>query len=156
MADTLIFRQNQTIMQRLITGSKVVGECLEYYDTDKLGYGHIRIKLPDTGKYRTMLAHRVSYRAFKGEIPEGLVLDHLCSNPSCINPEHLEAVTQRENVLRGKSSPITVNANKSRCIRGHDFNLVNTYLRKDRGTRECKTCRAKAYKLYIANLKARV
>lgn len=45
-------------------------------------------------------AHRVSYEVAKGQIPEGLVIDHLCSMPSCINPDHLEAVTQRENVIR--------------------------------------------------------
>ena len=46
-------------------------------------------------------AHRVSYEEFVGPIPEGLVIDHLCRNRSCINPEHLEPVTQHENLLRG-------------------------------------------------------
>jgi hypothetical protein len=62
------------------------------------GYG--RLKLAD---YGMMEAHRASYEFHKGKIPEGLVLDHLCRNRSCINPEHLEPVTQLENIRRGET-----------------------------------------------------
>jgi hypothetical protein len=45
-------------------------------------------------------AHRVAYMHWKGEIPFGYVVDHLCSNPRCVNPEHLEPVTHQENIAR--------------------------------------------------------
>lgn len=48
-------------------------------------------------------AHRIAYELWKGPIPAGLVIDHLCCNRACCNPAHLEAVTQRENVLRARA-----------------------------------------------------
>lgn len=67
------------------------------YRTDR-GYGYIWVD----GGLRP--AHRVSYEMFYGDIPEGLVIDHLCRFTSCVKPMHLEVVTQAENVLRGKRS----------------------------------------------------
>ena len=79
-------------------------------------------------------AHRVSYELFVGEIPDLCVVDHVCQNTICVNPEHLEAVSQRENVLRGRvPTPL-------RCRKGHEFSDDNVYLRKD-GYRECMVCR---------------
>lgn len=85
-------------------------------------------------------AHRVFYECFKGPIPEGLVLDHLCRVKRCVNPDHLEAVTQRVNVLRsGPESTANRNAAKVVCIRGHEFNEKNTRYRKA-GGRDCRAC----------------
>lgn len=67
-------------------------------------------------------AHRVAYYLVKGEIPKGLVLDHLCRNHPCVNPSHLEAVTQHENQRR---SPIS-QMSKTHCLNGHVFNKFNT------------------------------
>lgn len=61
------------------------------------GYG--RIALGDSIGY----AHRIAYEAFAGPIPAGHDIDHLCRNPRCCNPAHLEAVTRRENLLRGET-----------------------------------------------------
>ncbi len=61
---------------------------------NKGGYGRVR-----SGRGQ-VVAHRVTYEHFVGEVPEGLELDHLCRNPSCCNPDHLEAITHSENMKR--------------------------------------------------------
>lgn len=96
------------------------------------GYGLIKYK------NSTISAHRVSYILLKGKIPDGLVLDHLCRNRSCVNPDHLEIVTQRENILRGNGSPAK-NAKKEFCIRGHSFK-ERGHLDKH-GRRICLECK---------------
>ena len=73
-----------------------------------------------------------------GEIPDGLSIDHLCRNRRCCNPAHLEAVTNRENLLRGPTTQASRNAVKTHCINGHEFTEANTYYRKD--GRTCRTC----------------
>jgi HNH endonuclease len=106
------------------------------------GYGQMRILT------RSYLAHRVSYKIFKTDIPAGKVIDHLCSTTACVNPEHLEAVTFRENVLRGKASNKRPDSLKKFCIRGHEFTHQNTYTysRQGRIDRGCKQCRVLASK----------
>lgn len=84
---------------------------------------------------RTALAHRAAYEALVGPIPPGLQLDHLCRNRACYNPAHLEPVTQRENLRRGRNS----NAEKTHCPLGHEYSDENTYVCA-RGKRSCKTC----------------
>src|SRR5258706_11387542 len=77
------------------------------------GYGHFRIGRD------IKLVHRISYEMLIGAIPEGLQLDHLCRIRSCVNPLHLEPVTNKENVLRGEG----ITAKQSRqthCLRGHE------------------------------------
>lgn len=81
---------------------------------------------------RIKAAHRYVYELLVGPVPEGLVLDHLCRRPLCVNPAHLEPVTQGENVRRGSS------AQRTHCVHGHLYDEANT--RWYRGHRHCRTC----------------
>jgi len=83
-------------------------------------------------------AHKLAYEAACGPVPDGLELDHRCRVRSCVNPYHLEAVTHRENVLRGWA-PAALHAKKTRCRHGHQYDESNTYRFAD-GRRRCKTC----------------
>lgn len=95
----------------------------------KAGYGQV----PVGG--RMLYAHRVYYEDDVGPIPDGLVLDHLCRNPACCNPDHLEPLTQAENMRR---------ARRSVCRHGHELTGENVYLTPE-GNRQCRECnRARA------------
>lgn len=89
---------------------------------------------------RMDLAHRFSYETFVGPIPAGLVLDHLCRNKGCVRPDHLEAVTQRENLRRGDVAfgDRHHNGRRTECRRGHLFTNENT--RHANGRRVCRAC----------------
>lgn len=87
---------------------------------------------------KRILAHRYSYELHVGPIPDGLVIDHLCRNRRCVNPDHLEPVTQAENARRGFSPPALA-ARKDHCIRGHLYTTENTRISR-RGWRTCLTC----------------
>ena len=89
------------------------------------------------GRYRHAQAHRLAYEALVGPIPKGLVIDHLCRVRHCVNPAHMEPVTNVENVMRGLA-PSAVNARKTHCIHGHEFTPENTRP-KPKG-RECREC----------------
>lgn len=103
--------------------------------TNGRGYGRVRINK------KVFLAHRVSYENMVAEIPDGLTIDHLCCNPSCINPYHLEPVPQSVNSARGNRSRA---AEKTHCKSGH---LLPEYTN---GRRFCKPCRAEATRRHRA------
>lgn len=77
-------------------------------------------------------AHRWIYEHVVEEIPPGFVLDHLCENKLCINPRHLEVVTNAENISRHAKKQTT-------CRKGHEWTPENTYTRPG-GTRLCREC----------------
>ena len=108
-----------------------LGRCWVWTGGLADGYGVFSIK------NRQHKAHILSYTWAKGEIPEGYERDHLCRNPPCVNPDHLEAVTGPENMLRGMS-PWAKNARKTHCPQGHPYDEENTY--HYRGERHCREC----------------
>lgn len=115
---------------------KVRGDCWLYSGyKDRNGYVSLRRMVEG----KRPLAHRYFYEKLVGEIPEGFVIDHLCRVRNCVNPDHLEAVTSRENTLRG-IGVTAKNAVKTECNRGHSLNGENLYLYKSR--RHCRKCRA--------------
>jgi hypothetical protein len=99
------------------------------------GYGQIGYTMD--GVVTRWLAHRLVYTMIKGEIPKGLTLDHLCRVRSCVNPDHLEPVTLKVNLLRGEGVG-ALNARKTACKRGHPFDAENTYVWN--GKRICREC----------------
>lgn len=92
---------------------------------------------------KTKRAHRVAYELFRGEIPDGLVIDHLCRNRCCVNPWHLEIVTRRENTLRGVG-PSAQQAKQKTCAFGHE--LIPVRYRRERRCRECVNAASRRYK----------
>lgn len=99
------------------------------------GYGRFSVYRDE--ELLSEYAHRVVYEMMVGEIPAGLVIDHLCRNRSCVNPYHLEPIPRGLNVLRGEASSAKA-ARRGACVRGHEYTEENTYI--FRGARQCKTC----------------
>ena len=142
----------QRVLDRLTSRIEVTDTgCWRY--TGPVHYpGYGRLGWSTGGRGRTSRSvHRIMYEYQNGPIKDGLVLDHLCHDPKvckpereedclhrrCCNPDHLEAVTMRENILRG-ACPSASAARVSQCPQGHDYDELNTYMY--RGARYCKTC----------------
>lgn len=104
------------------------GDCWIWTaSTNASGYARISV----SGRYQ--LAHRVAYELLVGPIPEGRQLDHLCRTRTCVNPAHLEPVTQRENSRRGLRGDMTTH-----CPAGHAY--AEHGRRRERGSRDCRAC----------------
>ena len=112
------------------------------------GYG--RFEIGRRGQRQTFLAHRFSYELHKGPIPEGLTLDHLCRVRCCVNPNHVEPVTNKENCRRGQCVEVlrSINANKTKCPQGHTYDCAYRYGQK--GYRGCRICRRQQFHNWYA------
>ena len=111
---------------------------------NNMGYGVINL-----GKGNGVaLAHRFSYILHVGEIPDGLVLDHLCKTPICVNPKHLEAVTQKENCTRGECGKggAKFQRSKTHCRKNHPYSPENTRVIPGTSFRECIESRSDSSK----------
>lgn len=113
---------------RAMTLVNVESGCHIWTGVIRDGYGLFKIE------GRVQSAHRVAYAWRHGPVPQGLVLDHLCCVRACVNPDHLEAVTQRENLIRGGV------IQKTHCVWGHEYNAENTYTNPNSGERFCRVC----------------
>lgn len=98
------------------------------------GYGRIMFNK------KSCYAHRVFYEFFKEKIPPKMTLDHLCRVRNCVNPNHLEPVTQIENLMRGLCPP-AINARKTHCKYGHEFTPENTYIYLNGSGKRCRQCK---------------
>lgn len=99
----------------------------------KVGYGVFSVH------NRSCSAHRVSFEIFKGQIDPINVIDHMCRNKKCVNPDHLRQVDRKTNTRENNSSPATLNAIKTHCPAGHE--LIGDNLYRYKGERACRVCR---------------
>lgn len=97
----------------------------------------------------TVVAHRFAYELLVGPIAQGMTLDHKCRTRLCVRPDHLEPVTNRENVLRGESVAAQ-RARQTHCVHGHELTEANTIRLPSRPNqrlcRRCKYDRAARYR----------
>lgn len=104
----------------------------------KNGYGNFGLN------NKSALSHRVSFTIFKGEIPEGLWIDHKCRNRKCVNPNHLRAVTPQVNAMENSDASSRYLAERTHCNHGHEFTHENIYMKIDKVSskryRMCKKC----------------
>ena len=100
-------------------------------------------------------SHRLVYETLIGPIAEGLESDHLCRNPACCNPVHLEMVTHQVNVSRGIAGAVNRARQlaKTHCLRGHPLDKANVYHHKD-GKRHCHTCQLLRQRIRRAKIRS--
>ncbi len=129
---------------------KKINGCWFYNYGLRNGYGQLKFHS------KTIRAHHFSLFIYKGinfqKESKRMVTDHICNNRSCVNPEHLRIITNKENVLRGKSFAAK-NAKKTHCSLGHEFSELSIYRQKN-GSRACRFCFA--YKSAILRKKTKL
>jgi hypothetical protein len=131
-----------TLLQRIESSSVALPNGCIISKRSKTPGGYARINV---GK-RPMYVHRVAYELAKGPIPNGYEIDHLCRNPACCNPDHLEVVTRAENNRRSNSVS-AVCSRMTHCAEGHALSGANLIIRKN-GQRRCRECNNRWHREY--------
>lgn len=139
--------RNKRMMEKFWSNVRKTDTCWIWEAYKSMGYGKFIFN------NQRWEAHRFCYTLFKGEIPFDKELDHLCRNPACVNPDHLEAVSHRENILRGNTLP-SKNILKTDCPFGHEYSINNTRIGTN-GARYCKLCDKKKNHEQYLKIKAR-
>lgn len=126
------WRWGDTPIQRFVRKLRIVRSgCWEWQGGLVKGYGTFR----PGGKAPPVGAHRWAWEKFNGRVARrGSHIDHLCRNPRCVNPAHLEEVSVAENLWRSPKW----SGNKTHCPAGHPYDAINTYHKN--GKRYCRTC----------------
>ena len=134
---TLGLKPTPTLEERFWAKVQKGDDCWEWVGAKKpTGYGNFSL-----GGGKFALAHRFAYELLVGPIPDGHEVDHLCYNTSCVNPEHLEAVTPKVNTNRCRGNAWQLKKQQTHCKWGHEFTAENTSTDPRRpGTRQCRTC----------------
>lgn len=123
-----------TNKQRFESCYKIINNCWVWQrPVDRDGYGSFYFMK------KGRRAHRVSWFFKNGAIPEGMVIDHICKNRKCVNPDHLRCITKKQNTLENSMSVGAINANKTTCKNGHPFDRFY-------GQRYCSICQAEKTK----------
>ena len=126
------------------------GDCWEWNGgVGSAGYGVFYIGR-ENGRKRFEGAHRFAWQTLVGPITDGLTIDHLCKNKTCVNPDHMELVTLAENSRRNWMS--RANRSKTHCKHGHPFSEENTRIDTETGHRACWTCRRRISAEYNARV----
>lgn len=132
-------------LTRVLSNCKInENGCWEYQARSK-GGGYCQFSVNNKHVY----VHRFMYEYYYDNIDYSLVIDHICRNPRCVNPDHLQQITQAENVHRGFTG---INmSSKTHCPQGHEYNKENIYLYKSKKglfSRHCKICNKDTQKRY--------
>jgi hypothetical protein len=126
------------VMDRIASRSRLTPEGCWEWQGSKTPKGYGRIRVGEKLHY----VHRIAYEVHVTEIPAGTQLDHLCRNRACVNPSHLEPVTNRVNTIRGDAGRLlgARNSEKSHCPQGHPYDGDNLRI-GPHGWRYCRACR---------------
>lgn len=141
--DVLTPRQVESLHRRMWPKIDFTGDCWEWTRAvDKGGYGVFGY-LHTANTTRNGRVHRIVWNILVGSIPFGLVMDHLCRNHACCNPDHFEPVTDAVNLSRSLATYQAIKRQAKACKRGHAFTEVNTYIKTQKSglkTRSCRRC----------------
>lgn len=118
--------------------------CWNWIGSDQDARGYSRFYVEG----RRTLVHRWSYEYHVGPIPDGWTVHHKCVNPKCSNPDHLAALSQRDNLMESDTARAAVRARQTECIRGHS--LAVAYINPTTGYRKCRECGNERMRRYNA------